>query len=311
MKAGKMMEVLQTHNKEMMMLKVAIVDAGTNSFLLLIAEKSNDHLKYLLDTSTVVGLGHLKNGSIDAKILKNAQEVINAYHKLCNEYEVDKRVIVGTEFFRNIDAKYFEHLSKNFDESMILSGLEEAKLSYLSVIEDERFSSLPNPVVVDIGGGSVEFAYRNEKFTTQSFSIGAMVLTNQFVKSYPIKNQLSGAIDLLNKTFEGIANGDLVAIGGTGTTLVNLIDEKKFNPNRVHGRFLKIEEIESLYDKLCSINLYDLSKAQGMEKGRERIIAAGALILMQAVKKINMNGCFVSIRGHRYTIAKDILEQKS
>ncbi|GEM_PF-1637276 len=308
--AAKPTEGVTNHNKEMMRLKVAIVDAGTNSFLLLIAEKSDDHFKYLLDTSTVVGLGRLKSNLIDDKILKHAQEVINTYHKLCDKYEVEKRVIVGTEFFRKIDPMYFEHFSKDFDESMILSGSEEAKLSYLSVIEDENFSFLPNPVVMDIGGGSVEFAYKSEKFTTRSFPIGAMVLTSRFVKSYPIKNQLNEGINLLNETFEGITSGDLVTIGGTGTTIVDLIDEKDFDPVRVHGRFLKIEEVENLYDKLCSMSLYDLSKARGMEKGRERIIAAGALILMQAVKKINMSGCFVSIRGHRYTIAKDILEQK-
>ncbi len=295
----------------MMKLKVAVVDAGTNSFLLLIAEKSGDHLEYLEDISTVVGLGHLKKTSIDDEILKHARRVIKSYHDICDEYEVDRRVMVGTELFRKVDPMYFRELSKNFDESMILSGSEEAKLSYLSVIEDENFSSLSNPVVVDIGGGSVEFAYNSGKFSLRSLPVGAVVLTDRFVKSYPIRNQLDEAAELLKEEFNEITGKSLVAIGGTGTTLVDLIDEKEFDPIRVHGRFLKIEEIEILYDKLCSMDLNELSKACGMEKGRERIIAAGALILMQAVKKMNVSGCFVSIRGHRYTVAKDILERKS
>ncbi len=295
----------------MMKLRIAVVDAGTNSFLLLIAEKLNDHLHYLLDISTVVGLGHLKNGVIDDEALRRAQNVINTYHKLCDKYKVDKRVMVGTEIFRKVDKKYFRGLSEKFDESMVLSGLEEAKLSYLSVIEDDKFSRLTNPIVVDIGGGSVEFAYNGKTFTAQTFPLGAAVLTDKFVNSYPIGDQLNRATELLRDAFNTIPkNRNIVAIGGTGTTVTDLIDEKPFDPERVHGRFLKIEDVKTLYNNLCAMDLDMLSKLEGMEEGREKIIAAGVLILIQAVKMTNSKGCFVSVRGHRYTIAKNIANSK-
>ncbi len=291
-------------------MKVAVVDAGSNSFLILIAEEKNGHIEYLLDLSKVVGLGHLKNRVIDKSIFERAKRSILEYHALCDRYEVDKRVIVGTEIFRKLKPIYFEELSKGFDEFNVLLGRQEAELSYLSVTEDEHFLFASEPIVEDIGGGSVEFAYlRKGKFFAKSFLIGAMALTNKFVKKYPVNLQLNDAMDFVHEKLELLPSGEMVSIGGTGTTIASILERKAFDSKQIHGKYVKMSKVEELYEKLRLMDLDSISRLKGMQRGREKIITAGTLIFLESVRRINGKGCYISVRGHRYTVAKDILER--
>lgn len=290
---------------------MGIIDAGTNSFLLLIAEKDGEAINYKLDTSKIVGLGRMKNGVAEPGIFETAEEVVSSYKRICDENGVDRCVMIGTEFFRNMEPSCFAGLSMKFDEAHIISGDEEAELSYRSVVEDEHFRDLKDPVVVDVGGGSVEFAMRNGTFKTESFPLGAHILTNRYVTGYPVGSQLEKASGFVERSMAELPEGrPLVSIGGTGTTLVGILDGKTFDATRVHGRFLTADEIEWLYGKLSSMSPDELSGLEGMERGREKIIAAGAFILLKAVEKVNGKGCRISVRGHRYSVAKDVLERK-
>ncbi len=269
-------------------------------------------MDYELEISKIVGLGRMKNGKADPENIAAARKAVEDYRKICEDKGVTRCVIVGTEIFRKTEPALFAKLSEKFDEARIISGDEEAELSYRSVAEDENFSELKPPLVVDVGGGSVEFAMKTDSFKTESFPIGAYVMTNRYVtKGYPVGNQLETASEYIEKTMAEIPrNGPLVSIGGTGTTLVDILDGKPFDATRVHGRFLTVDEIEWLYEKTSSMTLEELSKLKGMERGRERIVTAGAFVLLKAVKKINAKGCHISVRGHRYSVAKDILERK-
>jgi len=222
---------------------------------------------------------------------------------------VDKRVIVGTEIFRKLPKTYFEELSKGFDISKILSGDEEARLSYLSVKEDEKIP-ISFPLVVDVGGGSVEFSFEKEgKIFSRSLPIGAIVLTNEFVKFYPIGKQLENARSFVSQTLDFLPHLQMVSIGGTGTTVASILKRRNFSPDVIHGSYVQVEELEELYRKLCSMRLEDMTKLVGMEKGREKIISSGILILIESAKATANKGMYVSVRGHRYSVAKRMLER--
>lgn len=287
-------------------MKVAVVDAGSNSFILLIAEKKDGKINYLLDLSTVVGMGKMK--CEDDGIFEKALKTIEKYLKISEEYGVSKRIIVGTEVFRKLPPKYFEKLSGKFDSARILSGKEEAELSYLSVADDEKIP-IRSPLVMDIGGGSVEYSFKIEKeLILRSIPMGAIVLTEKYVGSYPIYDQLENAKDFIEKELSFLPQLPLVSIGGTGTTVASVLKGKPFSANSIHGIYIPVEEIESLYKRACSMSLNEISNLPGMEKGRERIIAAGMLILLESAKMSSNRGVYVSVRGHRYAMAKKILE---
>jgi exopolyphosphatase/guanosine-5'-triphosphate,3'-diphosphate pyrophosphatase len=288
-------------------MRIAVVDAGSNSFILLIAERKQGKINYILDLSKVVGMGRMKDENDGT--FEQAKDTINEYLKICDEYHVDKRVIVGTEIFRKILPEYFEKLSQKFDDARILSGEEEAELSYFSVIEDENIPCT-SPLVVDIGGGSVEYSFMKENaLFSRSVPIGALVLTSKFVNSYPIQEQLEDAKIILRKKLNFLPPLQLVSIGGTGTTVASILKNAPFSPE-IDGTYISLEKIEELYRKMLSMSLDELSSLVGMEKGREKIIAAGILILLESAKTSSNEGIYVSVRGHRYALAKRILESE-
>lgn len=286
-------------------MRIGVVDAGSNSFLLLMAEKQNGEIKYFFDTSRIVGLGHLENGKVREQNLEMAVKVVKEYVSLCKSNFVDKTVITGSEIFRKIDKKYFDVLAKYFDESHILTREEEAFLSYRSVIEDKTFEL--DPLVVDIGGGSFEIAWREKGFEFLSIPMGAIFITDKFVKSYPIDDQLEIVKKELNLD---IPHKPVVSIGGTGTTVASIIEGKSFDPTLIHGKFLSFQILSDLFDKMKKMTLEQITSLSGMEKGRERIITSGLFLLLEILERSACNGLYVSTRGHRYTIARDVLEGK-
>ncbi|BBJ27935.1 Ppx/GppA phosphatase family protein [Athalassotoga saccharophila] len=286
-------------------MKVGVVDAGSNSFLLLMAEKKDEKIEYFFDTSRIVGLGHLLNGKVREENFKKALEVVKEYRVICEEHSIDKTVITGTEIFRKIDKKYFEILSENFDKSIILTHREESLFSYRSVVEDEKFNF--DPVVVDIGGGSFEIAWKDEDFIFKSIPMGAIFITDKFIKGYPVGDQLD-RIEL--DSYLEIPNKPLVSIGGTGTTIACIVEKKKFDPALIHGKFLKFETLKLLFERMKKMTLEEISSLEGMERGRERIIISGLFLLLRILEKNSLDGLYVSTRGHRYTVARDTLEGK-
>lgn len=291
-----------------MRLKVGVVDAGTNSFLLLMAEKNDSRINYFFDTSKIVGLGHLENGMVKKDAFERALEVVEAYKNLCGINGIERTVIIGTEIFRKIDNSYFELLSKGFDDFHIITGSEEALFSYRSVIEDENFVDLKAPLVVDIGGGSFECAkYFGDQFKSESVPMGALFVTDQFVKKYPVRDQLENAKEEIQKYLIFLDN-EVVSIGGTGTTIASIIKGRPFDPHLIHKTFLRVEELRTLFDRMKQMNLDEISKLNGMEKGREKIITTGLFLLLMITENANAKGLYVSVRGHRYSIAKDMLD---
>ncbi len=285
--------------------RVGVVDAGSNSFILLIAEKSLNGIKYLLDLSTVVGMGKILYENGEERLLL-AKKVMKRYHKIMEEYDVSKRVIIGTEIFRKLPSFYFEELSIEFDKAIVLNGEEEARLSYLSVVEDEKLS-IASPLVVDVGGGSVEYSYNeNGKTKFESFPIGARVLTSRFVKTYPIKDQLKSAQKYVEGCVGYLPKLQLVSIGGSGTTLAALLKKVNFS-SELHGTLLSVEEVEEAFLKVSRLKLEEIVKLKGMERGREEIIATGILIILVSMMLSSNEYVTISVRGHRYAVAKKML----
>ncbi|HEU25110.1 MAG: hypothetical protein C0176_08345 [Mesoaciditoga sp.] len=285
-------------------MKVGVVDAGSNSFLLLMAEKKDGRINYFFDTSRIVGLGHLENGRIRQENFEKALAVVKEYRSICDANSVDKTMITGSEIFRRIDRKYFDILSEGFDKSLILTRKEESFFSFRSVVEDDKFNF--DPVVVDIGGGSFEIAWKDKDFIFRSLPMGAIFITDRFIKRYPVGDQLDNFREL--DPYLDLPAKPLVSIGGTGTTIACIVEEKEFDPLVIHGKFLKFETLKSLFERMKEMTIDEISSLKGMEIGREKIIISGLFLLLRILEKNSLDGLYISTRGHRYTVAHDLLE---
>jgi len=182
---------------------IAILDLGTNTFHLLIVEVWATSYKILYKEKQFVKLGEYGLENLNEVVLNRAIDVTKYYQKKLTTFKVTDAIIFGTAGLRM--ASNAEDLTVKIEEITgykvkIISGADEAKLIYYGVKQ-----GLPNYtqnyLIMDIGGGSVEFILINNSniLWAQSFNIGVSLLKNKYHTSEPINSQ---KIDELYQFFE-------------------------------------------------------------------------------------------------------------
>jgi exopolyphosphatase/guanosine-5'-triphosphate,3'-diphosphate pyrophosphatase len=219
--------------------KLAIIDLGTNTFHLLIAEYDNGRyaITHRERTAVKIGLGGINQNIIQEKGIERAVHALKNFKTIINQHSVSKIFAFGTSALRNArnagDVIKKIKLATNIEVS-IISGDEEADFIYKGVRSAMDLGADPS-LIVDIGGGSVEFiiASDNEIFWKKSIEIGAQRLLEKFQKHDPI---LPIEIIELDQHFE--------------TSLQELIiNLKKYNPATLvgsSGTFDTLSEIHSI-----------------------------------------------------------------
>ena len=123
--------------------RVASIDIGTNTILLLIAEMDKGRINFLFEMETVVRLGEgvQKNGILSKEAMNRGLQTLAQYLERCQEMEVQKIFVAGTSALR--EAKNSEDFLKLAKEKLnlsieVISGEEEAQLSFLAVVRISR-----------------------------------------------------------------------------------------------------------------------------------------------------------------------------
>jgi exopolyphosphatase/guanosine-5'-triphosphate,3'-diphosphate pyrophosphatase len=108
-----------------------------------------------------------------------------------------------------------------------------------------------------------------------------------------------GDIDVFNA-------GEAVALGASATNLVTVRDQiAVWTPERVHGATLLYEEVGQMVGRLSDLTDEGRGALVGLEKGRERTIHIGALILERALFALKLGRCRVSVRGWRHALLEE------
>jgi len=292
--------------------RVASIDIGTNTILLLIAEVRRGKLKTLFDTETIVRLGEgvQKNAILSEEAMKRGFQTLKGYLKRCQEMEVQKIFAVGTSALR--EAKNSDHFLKRvkdeFDLSIdVISGEEEAWLSFLSVARDLK-KSRENLLVVDVGGGSTELILGkgDEIIRWVSLPLGIVRFTERFLLSDPVKEEEYRTMvveiqkQLLN--FPISKNPlSMVSIGGTGTALSSVEQGlEKFIIERIHRFVLTREALINQLSLYRSKTIEERKEIKGLPPSRADVILAGGTILYLIMEKFDCSFLLVSSHGVRY-----------
>ncbi len=200
-------------NKNLLLMKVASIDIGTNTLLLLIVDVKDGKIIPLHNSQFIARLG--KNVDSSGLIQKEAfDRVLNAlieFKKISEKFGVERIFAIGTSALR--DAKNRDEFlnfikEKTGIEIKVISGEEEAKLTYLGAVSglDKKFLKT-KITVIDIGGGSTEVilgsGFEIEKFV--SLNIGTVRITEKFLKhSPPLDEEINDAKFYIQKEFEKI-----------------------------------------------------------------------------------------------------------
>jgi exopolyphosphatase/guanosine-5'-triphosphate,3'-diphosphate pyrophosphatase len=300
------------------MKRYAALDIGTNTILLLIAEQTTDgRLQTIMDleTTTRLGEGLSKTRRINPHSMQTSIHVIDRYLSLCRDKGVTKIVAVGTSALREAENRldFLQRVRRRCGlEIDVISGQEEARLSYLAVAMDRKWSSAPL-TVIDIGGGSTEWVYGDSTGEVRVFSksIGSVRLTEQFLTSDPIDERQYRAMvrrvmRLLGNLPRLRKNAFLVGIGGTITTLCSVKQGlNEFDPSRVHHGLLELKDIEEQIEQFKSLPLRERKAIAGLPPERADVILAGATILLYSLLRFESDRIWISCHGLRFGILLD------
>lgn len=293
--------------------RFATIDIGTNSVLLLVAERAADgrfHAVEELAEITRLGRGVDRAHRLAPEAIEETTRCLEQFAARARALGAKEIAVTATSAARDAanGRDFLEEVRRRAGlEVEIISGELEAQLSYAAVHADFGGDGAPL-IALDIGGGSTEFIYgaQGRLGFRHSFDVGSVRLTERFISSHPVPAaERTRLREHLRETFRALppapAGARLVGVAGTVTTLYavqHAIDP--YDATRVHGQVLEREQLAALTTKLADLSLEDRKKLKGLQPKRADVIAAGAHILLAAMEAVGAERCIVSDRGLRW-----------
>ncbi len=186
-------------------MQIAIIDLGTNTFNLLIADVSIQPFKKIFGTRIAVKLGEggINKGYIAEEPFRRGVEAMDQYRKIIDTFAVERIKAFATSAIRSASngAEFVETVKKNTGIAVeVISGDREAELIYFGNRNAVSMGNKP-ALIMDIGGGSTEFiiADKNKVYWKQSFLLGAARLLEKFNPENPISDHTLKALQFYLK----------------------------------------------------------------------------------------------------------------
>ncbi len=296
------------------MRRLTVIDIGTNTILMLIAEINHDGSFQVLRDEQVIarlGKGVDEHKTINHKTFVRVLNFLKDYKALSDLLHSEKIIACGTSALRDArNREEFTTFVKNELDIAIelLSGDDEALWTYKGAISE--FPHVQSKfTVIDIGGGSTEIIAGDHHTieNRRSLDIGCVRLTERFLKCLPpTKQQLEETSDFIRQELEMLREFDLyermlIGVAGTVTTLSALHQKLEFyDPQKVSGSILGINDIRTIFDELRIKSLEEIRTIPQIAPGRADILLAGIMILLEFMSTVGFEQITVSDRGLRY-----------
>lgn len=297
-------------------MKLGVIDLGTNSVLLSVAEiDKKGRVKTVLESKQTprLGEGLEKTGKISLAACQRTIRVLQEFKTKCERLKTDKIVIVATQVLR--EAKNSKIVKKSIYQKTglplgILPKEKEAFYAYWGTVSDFK-ANCQNICFIDIGGGSTEIVLGTKETILfwKSLPIGSLRLTEKFLKN---KNGVLSLAKFLKRKFlflqKSFRNKKLILVGsgGTITTLLALkLGLKKYNPCKIHHAQLKLGAIRNIFEKLKAMRPEQRRKFMQVDPERYQIILAGAQILISFMESLGFELILVSDKSLRWGIIQE------
>lgn len=290
----------------------AVIDIGSNSVLLLIAERDADgqlHIQSDESTITRVSQGVAASGELDPEAIARTLAVLERYRDKAAAKGA-QLVAVATEGLRM--AKHPEAFLEPAAELLgvpvrMISGDEEARLSYRSIALEQPGEGRLR--VVDIGGASTELICGHGERVDQAVShaIGSVRFSERYGDGHPpsaaaVEAMHAGAREALaSQPLE--PHDELHGLAGTVTTVAALVlGLQAYDRERVDGTRISRDRVAALRDELASWPLARLEATPVIGAGRADVIVAGTTILLAVLEHCGADTLVVRDRGLRYAL---------
>lgn len=298
-------------------MRVAALDLGSNTFLLLIADVHEKQLQRVIcDETRIVKLaqGVQSSGVLHADALARAEKCFREYAALIKTHKVERIVAVATSAARDAkNGKEFLALGEQYGIPIqIISGQEEARITFLGSTFDQLEAK--KCIVIDVGGGSTEIIGYDEEEQSlcgMSVNVGSVRLTEMFITKHPVsRSELAKLHKFAEQEFvkvrevlPNIAGQRIVVVAGTPTSLACLDHAKEYEECFVHGHMLSRQRLQYWTTELAKLSVEEREKLPGMPPKRSEVLVAGTSILDAAIGVLGGSEAMVSTKGVRYGLA--------
>jgi exopolyphosphatase/guanosine-5'-triphosphate,3'-diphosphate pyrophosphatase len=286
--------------------RVAVIDIGTNSTRLLVADVADGAVSQLERRSTVTRLGRGVDlsGHLSGEAIEDVCSAIGGYVGIIEKLGAETVDAIATSAVRDADngSAFVAELRERFALSArVLGGEEEARSTYLGATS-EAPPSEPT-LVVDIGGGSTELVVGqgSEVSFHDSLQAGVVRHSERHIASDPptaseleaLATDIRGLIEPSVGT--GITASRGIAVAGTPTSLAAVeLGLEPYDPSRVHGHTLALPSIQRMLSQLASVPLAERVEIPGLHPDRAATIVAGVVILVEVMRAFQLEKIGVS-----------------
>ena len=284
--------------------RVAAFDCGTNSLRLLVADV-DPRSGTLVDVDrrmeiVRLGAGVDRTGRISPDAMRRTLAVTREYGHLCAELGVQRYRFVATSATR--DAQNREEFVDGVQGLIgvtpeVISGEEEAHLSFLGAVNGLGPEHEPPYLVVDIGGGSTEFVLGagHGVLAARSVNIGCVRMTERHLAGDPpTPDQIAAAAADVDGAIEQVADAvalgkarTLIGLAGSVTTVTaHALRLDRYDSARIHQSVLGVDDVLRSCQDLLAASHRQRAAMPYLHHGRVDVIGAGALVWSRVVQRV-------------------------
>jgi len=279
-------------------MRVAAIDCGTNSIRLLIADVESNKLREVVRDMEIVRLGQGvdQTGEFHPDAITRTLAAVDKFAAEIARRGVQKIRFCATSATRDATnrALFIDGVRERLGiEVEVITGADEAELSFIGAIQELNPNSGPF-LVVDIGGGSTEFVFGNNKVeSAKSVNIGCVRMSERhFANDPPTENQIElaradiqEAIALAGTEVPITQAKTLVAVAGTATTVAAAaLNLDIYDRHSIHLSHISAAQVHEVSEMFKNMDRSQRMKLGYMHPGRVDVITAGSLVLSEVMK---------------------------
>lgn len=306
-------------------MRLAGIDIGTLTCRLLIADLLSDgRLKEVRSDRRILRLGEGVDQArqLSAAAMDRVLQCIREWREIIDASSVEGVVAVATSAVRDATNRdeFLDRVKREAGvEIEILTGDEEARRTLLG-IRSGLPAGVTDLLALDIGGGSTEFILSRSGLSpvVRSIDIGVVRLSERILHHDPptgeeIRQAREWVARETKSAVAGMGNSQTATFVGTAGTITSLAAMAQklpsYEPARIQNYQLQLSTIQELEQTLLSRKKADRAGLPGLEKGREEVIAAGAIIIRTIMETLGMSSVLVSDFGLREGVLFDLAMQ--
>ena len=290
-------------------MKVAVVDIGTNSTRLLIAEVGDGRVEELDRRTTVTRLGEglEASGRLSDAAMARVSDALASYREAIDAYGAERVVAVATSAMRDAanGPAFRDDIQRRFGmDARTISGDEEARLTFLGATSGRDAAGAT--LVIDIGGGSTEFV-TGRPGADPDFHVSTRMGSVRHTERHlhhdpPTPDELDAVAEDARATVEADVPADVrehvgagIAVAGTATSLAAIDQElDPYDPDKVHGYRLSLARCKALVERLAGLTVAERRELAGLHPDRAPSIVAGAAILLESMRAFGLDSVEIS-----------------